>query len=136
MRAEPAQALACGFKFATLKCQWLTPVSGLGPELCHNRGHALPHPGLAECGRSGLCWCDSGTGSHLCNRFGTGTWQVYESANVAITPINRHQSSIDSLKSYRTSIQSSKYRQLTTSLSRPRTEPESAVTEVRTRSST
>ncbi len=33
---------ACDFKFATLK--WFTPVPGLGPELCHDRGLALPHP--------------------------------------------------------------------------------------------
>jgi hypothetical protein len=46
MSAEFAQA--CDFKFATLK--WFAPVPGpgLGPELCHDRGHALPHPGLAE----------------------------------------------------------------------------------------
>jgi hypothetical protein len=36
MRAEFAQA--CDFKFATL--QWLTPVPGLGPDLCHDRGLA------------------------------------------------------------------------------------------------
>ena len=40
MSAEFAQA--CDFKFATLK--WFTPVPGLGPELCHDRGPALPHP--------------------------------------------------------------------------------------------
>ncbi len=40
MSSEFAQA--CDFKFATLK--WLTPVPGLGPELCHDRGRALPHP--------------------------------------------------------------------------------------------
>ena len=40
MSAEFAQA--CDFKFATL--QWFTPVPGLGPELCHDRGLALPHP--------------------------------------------------------------------------------------------
>ena len=40
MSAEVAQA--CDFKFATL--QWFTPVPGLGPELCHDRGPALPHP--------------------------------------------------------------------------------------------
>ena len=40
MSAEFAQA--CDFKFATL--QWFTPVPGLGPELCHDRGPALPHP--------------------------------------------------------------------------------------------
>jgi hypothetical protein len=40
MSTEFAQA--CGFKFATLK--WFTPVPGLGPELCHDRGLALPHP--------------------------------------------------------------------------------------------
>ncbi len=40
MSAEFAQA--CGFKFATL--QWFTPVPGLGPELCHDRGLALPRP--------------------------------------------------------------------------------------------
>jgi hypothetical protein len=82
------------FKFATLK--WLAPVPGLGPELCHDRGHALPRPGLeSRCGTSspGLCWCDSGTGSHLCCRFGTGIWQVHESTPLAITPINRLQSS-------------------------------------------
>ena len=40
MSAEFAQA--CDFKFATP--QWFTPVPGLGPELCHDRGLALPHP--------------------------------------------------------------------------------------------
>ena len=35
-------AQACDYKFATLK--WFTPVPGLGPELCHDRGPALPHP--------------------------------------------------------------------------------------------
>ena len=42
MSAEFAQA--CDFKFATLK--WFAPVPGLGPspELCHDRGLALPHP--------------------------------------------------------------------------------------------
>ena len=40
MCAEFAQA--CDFKFATL--QWFTPVPGLGPELCHDRGLALPRP--------------------------------------------------------------------------------------------
>ena len=40
MSAEFTQA--CDFKFATL--QWLTPVPGLGPELCHDRGLALPRP--------------------------------------------------------------------------------------------
>jgi hypothetical protein len=42
MSAEFAQA--CDFKFVTLK--WFTPVPGLGlgPELCHDRGLALPHP--------------------------------------------------------------------------------------------
>ena len=40
MSAEFAQA--CDFKFATLK--WFTPVPGLGPELCHDRGPALPRP--------------------------------------------------------------------------------------------
>ena len=42
MSTEFAQA--CDFKFATLK--WFDPVPGLGPspELCHDRGLALPHP--------------------------------------------------------------------------------------------
>jgi hypothetical protein len=40
MSAEFAQA--CDFMFATLK--WFTPVPGLGPELCHDRGLASPHP--------------------------------------------------------------------------------------------
>jgi hypothetical protein len=42
MSAEFAQLEACDFKFATLK--WFTPVPGLGPELCHDRGLALPRP--------------------------------------------------------------------------------------------
>ena len=37
-----SQLEACDFKFATLK--WFTPVPGLGPELCHDRGLALPRP--------------------------------------------------------------------------------------------
>ena len=40
MSVEFAQA--CDFKFATL--HWLAPVPGLGPELCHDRGLALPRP--------------------------------------------------------------------------------------------
>ena len=40
MSAEFTQA--CGFKFAMLK--WFTPVPGLGPELCHDGGLALPRP--------------------------------------------------------------------------------------------
>ena len=40
MSAEFAQA--CDFMFATLK--WFAPVPGLGPELCHDRGLALPRP--------------------------------------------------------------------------------------------
>ncbi len=40
--AESAQAR--DFKFATLKWFQVTPVSGLGPELRHARGLALPHP--------------------------------------------------------------------------------------------
>ena len=40
MSAEFAQA--CDFMFATLK--WFAPVPGLGPELCHDRGLASPHP--------------------------------------------------------------------------------------------
>ena len=71
MSAEFAQA--CDFKFAT-------PVPGLGPELCHDRGLALPHPwdcrGLAlphpwDCvgvtvaeGVDLLC-CDSGRDWHV-----------------------------------------------------------------------
>ncbi len=86
-------------------------MPGLGPELCHNRGLALPRPW--DC----VDQCDShgGTGSLrvLCYRFGPGTVirQVYESIPVVtdgIIPINRHQSSISSLESYRTS----KYPQL------------------------
>ncbi len=89
MCAEFAQA--CDFKFATLK--WFAPVPGLGPELCHDRGLALPGTSM------GLCWCDSGNGSLLCYGFGTGMWQVYESTPVADIAVYRHQSSISSLES-------------------------------------
>ena len=90
MSAEFAQA--CDFKFATL--QWLTPVPGLGPELCHDRGLALPHPwdcvGVTQ-------W--PGTGSLLCCGSGIGMWQVYKSTPLADIAVNRHQSSISSLES-------------------------------------
>ena len=88
-------AQVCSFSIATL--QWHTPVPGLGPELCHDRGLAFPRP-LALHGM-GLCWCDSGTGSLLCCGFGTGMWQWYESTPVADIAVNRHQSSISSLES-------------------------------------
>ncbi len=91
MSAEFAQA--CDFKFATLKR--FTPVPGLGPELSHDRGLALPHPW--DCVEQ--LWCDSGTRSPLCCRLGTGIWQEYESTPVANIPVNRHQSSISSLES-------------------------------------
>ncbi len=55
--------------------------------------------------------CDSGTGSLLCYGFGTGMWQWYKSTPVADIAVNRHQSSISSLESYRTS----KYPQLSES---------------------
>jgi hypothetical protein len=98
MSAEFAQA--CDFKFVTL--QWLAPVPGLGPDLCHDRGLAFPRPWEV------LCWCDSGTGSLLCYGFGTGMWQWYESTPLAVTAVNRHQSSISSLES----LSTSKYPQL------------------------
>jgi hypothetical protein len=77
-------AQAGSFKFATLK--WFTPVPGLGPELCHDRGLALPRP-----------WDCVGvtvvlSGSLLCYGFGTGIWQACESAPVADIAVNRHQS--------------------------------------------
>ena len=56
----------------------------------------------------GLCWCDSGTGSLLCYGFGTGIWQAYESTPLAVTAVNRHQSSTSSLES----LSTSKYPQL------------------------
>ena len=86
MSAEFAQA--CDFKFATL--QWFTPVPGLGPELCHDRGPATS---------MWLLRCDSGTGSLLCCGSGIGMWQVYESTPLADIAVNRHQSSISSLES-------------------------------------
>ena len=45
MSAEFAQA--CDFKFATLQWFQVTPVPGLGPELCHDRSLvclAFPRP--------------------------------------------------------------------------------------------
>ena len=89
MSAEFAQA--CDFKFATL--QWLTPVPGLGPELCHDRGLAFPRPwdcvsvtvalGVSSVMVSGLA-CGSGTRAPL--------WPILPSTG-------RHQSSISSLES-------------------------------------
>ena len=64
-------------------------MPGLGPELCHGRGLALPHP----------LECDIGTVSVLCCRFGTAVRPVYESTPQAIVPVNRPQSGISSLES-------------------------------------
>ena len=42
------QALSATFaqacEFYVCNAEWFTPVPGLGPELCHDRGLALPHP--------------------------------------------------------------------------------------------
>ena len=42
------QALSAAFaqacEFYVCNAEWFTPVPGLGPELCHDRGLALPHP--------------------------------------------------------------------------------------------
>ena len=88
MSAEFAQA--CDFKFATL--QWFTPVPGLGPELCHDRGPALPHPwyfgGVAL-----------GVSSVVVPGLACGMWHVYQSTPWADIAVNRHQSSISSLES-------------------------------------
>ncbi len=61
-------AQACSFSIATL--QWHTPVPGLGPDLCHDRGPAFPRPwdcdgvtvalGVSSVMVSGLA-CGSGT---------------------------------------------------------------------------
>ncbi len=76
--------------------QWHTPVSGLGPELCHDRSHVclgFPRPWYRECVTA------LGTGSSLCCGIGTGRWQWYESTPVADIAVNRHQSGISSLES-------------------------------------
>ena len=96
------QALSAAFaqacEFYVCNAEWFTPVPGPGPELCHEVSPYHIH-GNGERGRSGLCWCDSGTGSPLCYRLGTGIWRVYESTPVADIAVNRHQSSISSLES-------------------------------------
>jgi hypothetical protein len=43
MSAEFAQAC----EFYVCNAERVTPVPGLGPELCHDRGLALPHPCVA-----------------------------------------------------------------------------------------
>ncbi len=113
-------AQACSFNIATLK--WFTPVTvppGLGPELCHDRGLALPRPwdcvgvtvtlGVSSVKVSGLA-SDSESESRLAGV------QAYESTpfKLAVIAVNRHQSSISSLES----LSTSKYPQL---IVRPRT---------------
>ena len=96
-------AQACDFRFATL--QWFTPVPGLGPELCHDRGLALPHPW--DCRLGGLAlphpWNCVGVtvalGVSSVVVPGSGMWQVYMSTPWADIAVNRHQSSISSLES-------------------------------------
>ena len=43
MSAEFAQAC----EFYVCNAEWFTPVPGLGPELCHDRGLASPHVAVA-----------------------------------------------------------------------------------------
>ncbi len=79
-------APACSFSIATL--QWHTPVPGLRPELCHDRGLALPRPwdwvgGTVALGLSR---------SLLCYGIGTGKWQWYESTPVTDIAVNRLES--------------------------------------------
>ncbi len=74
---------------------------------------ALSQPRSSLATSMGLCWCDSGTaslsGSPLLS---FRDWQVYESTPLAVTAVNRHQSSISSLES----ISASKHPQLFGSL--------------------
>ncbi len=89
MSAEFAQA--CDFKLATLKR--FTPVPGLGPELSHDRGLALPHPW--DCvGVAVALGVPSVVDSGLA--YGRSTRAPHPVANI---PVNRHQSSISSLES-------------------------------------
>ena len=95
------QALSASFaqacEFYVCNAEWVTPVPGLGPELCHDRGLALPHSCVAVA-----------LGVPSVIGLGTGIWRVYESTPLAYITVNRHQSGISSLESYRTS----KYPQL------------------------
>ncbi len=67
-------------------------MPGLGPDLCHDRGLALPRP-----------WDSVGVTVALGvpSVIGTGKWQGYESTPVADIAVNRHhwQSSISGLES-------------------------------------
>ncbi len=95
------QALSASFaqacEFYVCNAEWVIPVPGLGPELCHDRGLALPHPCVAVA-----------LGVPSVIDLVTGLGRVYEITPLANITVNRHQSGISSLESYRTS----KYPQL------------------------
>ena len=92
------QALSAAFaqacEFYVCNAEWFTPVPGLGPELCHDRGLALPHP---------WDWVGVtvalGVSSAVVPGSLIGMWQVYKSTPLADIAVNRHQSSISSLES-------------------------------------
>ena len=79
-------AQACSFSIATL--QWHTPVPGLGPELCHDRGLAFPRPwdcvgvtvalGVSSVMVSGLA-CGSGTRAPL--------WPILPSTDTRVVSV-------------------------------------------------
>ena len=79
-------AQACSFSIATL--QWHTPVPGLGPELCHDRGLAFPRPwdcvgvtvalGVSSVVVSGLA-CGSGTRAPL--------WPILPSTDTRVVSV-------------------------------------------------
>ena len=102
MSAEFAQA--CDFKFATL--QWFTPVPGLGPELCHDRGLALrplPHPwdcrGLALPHPWDCVGVTVALGVSSVVVPGLACGRCIRAPLLADIAVNRHQSSISSLES-------------------------------------
>jgi hypothetical protein len=93
-------AQACNFNIATLK--WFIPMPGLGPELCHDRGLAVPRPwdcvGVAVAlGVSSVMVSGLASG----RRVRAPRWPLLPS-------IGRHQSRISSLES----LSTSKYPQL------------------------
>ena len=86
------QALSAAFaqacEFYVCNAEWFTPVPGLGPELCHDRGLALPHPwdwvgvtvalGVSSVVVSGLA-CGSGTRAPL--------WPILPSTDTRVVSV-------------------------------------------------
>ena len=79
-------ARACSFSIATL--QWLTPVPGLGPELCLG----FPRPWYRRCVTVAL-----GVPSVMVSGLASGSGT--RARPVADIAVNRHQSGISSLES-------------------------------------